>query len=57
MRVRLAEKYGLLPQDIDVLMSVDAGKDVPFDGEKGHSAVAYFEAIAEGRNPKTVVNW
>ncbi|KAF8514854.1 Glutamyl-tRNA amidotransferase B subunit [Hysterangium stoloniferum] len=56
-RQRLAKNYGLVPQDIEVLMSVDAGKDVPYDGEKRRSAVAYFEAVAVGRNPKIVVNW
>jgi len=56
-RQRLAMNYGLVPQDIEVLMSVDAGKDVPYDGEKGLRAVAYFEVVAAGGNPKIVVNW
>ena len=48
---------GLTPRDIDVLMSVDAGREVRFDGELGSGAVAYFDAVASGRDPKAVVNW
>lgn len=48
---------GLTPRDIDVLMSVDAGREVRFDGELGSGAVAYFDAVAFGRDPKAVVNW
>ncbi|KAF8530900.1 Glutamyl-tRNA amidotransferase B subunit [Gautieria morchelliformis] len=57
LRKRLREQYGLSQQDIDVLLSVDSGKDVPYDGEKGYSAVSYFETTAQGRDPKAVVNW
>lgn len=56
-RKRLRERYGLHHQDIDALLSADAGKDVPYDGEVGYSAVRYFETVAEGRDPKGVVNW
>jgi aspartyl-tRNA(Asn)/glutamyl-tRNA(Gln) amidotransferase subunit B len=56
-RRRLREQYGLSQQDIDVLLSVDSGKDVPYDGEMGYSAVSYFETTAQGRDPKAVVNW
>ena len=56
-RKRLREQYGLQQQDIDVLLSVDSGKDVAYDGGIGYSAVRYFEAAAQGRNPKVVVNW
>jgi aspartyl-tRNA(Asn)/glutamyl-tRNA(Gln) amidotransferase subunit B len=53
----LEERYGLHQKDIDVLLSVDAGKDVPYDGEQGYSAVRYFETVAARRDPKAVVNW
>jgi len=53
----LSEEYGLLPQDIDVLLSLDAGKDVPYDGAPGKSVLTFFESVAKGRDPKTIVNW
>ena len=56
-RKRLGDQYRLHQQDIDVLLSVESGKDVPYDGEVGYSAVRYFETTARGRDPKTVVNW
>ncbi|KAF8592765.1 Glutamyl-tRNA amidotransferase B subunit [Ramaria rubella] len=57
VRRRLKEQYGLLQQDIDVLLSIDSGKDVPYDGQVGHSVVRYFETAAQGRDPKAVINW
>ncbi|KAH7916227.1 GatB/GatE catalytic domain-containing protein [Hygrophoropsis aurantiaca] len=48
---------GLSPRDADVLMTVDAGREVGFDGEPGKGAVAYFDELAQGRDPKLVVNW
>ena len=57
VRRRLKEYYGLLPQDIDVLLAVDSGKDIPYDGEIGHTVVGYFEDVARGRDPKIAVNW
>ena len=56
-RKRLKEQYRLHQQDIDVLLSVDSGKDVPYDGGIGYGAVKYFETVAQGRDPKAVVNW
>jgi aspartyl-tRNA(Asn)/glutamyl-tRNA(Gln) amidotransferase subunit B len=56
-RARL-QAQGLSPRDTDVLMTVDAGREIVFDGEpptKG--AIAYFDKLAEGRHPKVVVNW
>lgn len=50
-------QLGLTPRDVDVLMSVDAGREVKFDGELGAGAVAYFDAVASGRDAKAVVNW
>ena len=55
-RARLAT-IGLTPRDIDVIMSVDAGREVGFDGDLGSGAVAYFDAVALNRDPKIVVNW
>jgi hypothetical protein len=48
---------GLSKRDIDVLMSVDAGREVGFDGELGTGAVSYFDAVAAGRDPKHAANW
>ncbi|GJJ07212.1 hypothetical protein Clacol_001412 [Clathrus columnatus] len=57
LRKRLVEQYGFNQQDVNVLLSIDAGRDVPFDGETGQSAVSFFEETVKGRNPKTVFNW
>ncbi len=40
-----------------MLMAVDSGNDVGLDGQLNSGAVAYFEALAEGRGSKMVVNW
>ncbi|KAI6152376.1 GatB/GatE catalytic domain-containing protein [Pisolithus tinctorius] len=55
-RVRLLS-MGLSERDADVLMTVDAGREVGFDGEIGKGAVAYFTDLVCGRDPKIVVNW
>ncbi|KAH7919539.1 Glutamyl-tRNA amidotransferase B subunit [Leucogyrophana mollusca] len=55
-RARLLAQ-GLSPRDADVLMAVDAGREVGFDGEPGRGAVAYFDKLAQGRDPKVAVNW
>jgi aspartyl-tRNA(Asn)/glutamyl-tRNA(Gln) amidotransferase subunit B len=56
IKERLA-RHGIAPQDIDVLMAIDAGNEVRFDGQRSPGAVAYFEALTKGRNPKAVINW
>jgi len=57
MRSRLCSQ-GLSKRDAEVLMSVDSGREVEFDGEPGSGgAVAYFESLSKGRDPKIVVNW
>ncbi|KIM76374.1 hypothetical protein PILCRDRAFT_77807 [Piloderma croceum F 1598] len=57
MRSRLCSQ-GLSKRDTEVLMSVDSGREVGFDGEPGSGgAVAYFESLSKGRDPKIVVNW
>ncbi|CCM01738.1 uncharacterized protein FIBRA_03804 [Fibroporia radiculosa] len=55
-RARL-QALGLSRRDTDVLMEVDSGREVRFDGEVGRGAVAYFDQISQGRDPKVVVNW
>ena len=55
-RVRL-QALGLSQRDAEVLMAVDSGREVHYDGEVGRGAVAYFDTVANGRDPKTVVNW
>ncbi|KAI3619053.1 aspartyl glutamyl-trna amidotransferase subunit b [Moniliophthora roreri] len=63
MRTRLLTTYGphgVNNASIDVLMGLDASRDVPFDGEvssQQESAVPYFEVLAQGRDPREVVNW
>jgi len=50
--------HGLTQREIDVLMAVDSGHEVGFDGRQGYSAVTYFEALlTNGRKSKTVINW
>ncbi|CAE6445656.1 unnamed protein product [Rhizoctonia solani] len=59
-RERLISSYKLSSRDVDVLMGVDAGADVGFDGEEPSQlgAVAYFESVVRGgRDPKIVANW
>jgi len=56
-RLRLLDQ-GLSVRDTEVLMSVDSGREVGFDGEPGSGgAVAYFDNLSKGRDPKVVVNW
>ena len=55
-RARLLAQ-GLTQRDVEVLMDVDSGREVGFDGQLGHGAVAYFDDVARGRDPKVVVNW
>jgi len=55
---RLQSEYGLSPRDAEVLMSIDAGSEVGFDGAPGPGgAVRYFESVARGREAKAAVNW
>jgi aspartyl-tRNA(Asn)/glutamyl-tRNA(Gln) amidotransferase subunit B len=60
-RERLISTYKLSPRDADVLMGIDAGADIGFDGEAPSrlGAVAYFESVVRGggRDPKIVANW
>ncbi|KAI9447932.1 Glutamyl-tRNA amidotransferase B subunit [Lactarius indigo] len=50
--------HGLTQNEIDVLMAVDSGHEVGFDGRQGRGAVTYFEALlTNDRNSKTVINW
>ncbi|KAI0751075.1 Glutamyl-tRNA amidotransferase B subunit [Daedaleopsis nitida] len=55
-RARLLE-HGLSRRDVEVLMDVDSGREVGYDGELGHGAVTYFDEVSRGRDPKAVVNW
>lgn len=55
-RARLM-RMGLSQRDADVLMTVDMGREVGYDGELGQGAVAYFDQLAQGRDAKAVVNW
>ena len=55
-RVRLM-RVGLTEQEAEVLMTVDAGREVRFDGEPPRGAVQYFDRLAQGRSAKAAVNW
>ncbi|KAH9045301.1 glutamyl-tRNA amidotransferase [Lactarius pseudohatsudake] len=50
--------HGLTQNEIDVLMAVDSGHEVGFDGRQGRGAITYFEALlTNDRSSKTVINW
>ncbi|KAF9509879.1 hypothetical protein BS47DRAFT_1300924 [Hydnum rufescens UP504] len=55
---RLQSQYGISARDTEVLMSIESGSDMGYDGEaeKG-SAVNYFEQVADGGDPKVAANW
>ncbi|KAF8437251.1 Glutamyl-tRNA amidotransferase B subunit [Boletus edulis BED1] len=55
-RARLMS-MGLTEQEAEVLMAVDAGREVRFDGEPAKGAVQYFDCLAQGRSAKAAVNW
>lgn len=55
-RARLMN-IGLTEQEAEVLMTVDAGREVRFDGEPAKGAVQYFDRLAQGRSAKAAVNW
>jgi len=55
-RTRLMN-IGLTEQEAEVLMAVDAGREVRFDGEPARGAVQYFDRLAQGRSAKMAVNW
>ena len=55
-RTRL-QALGLSQRDAEVLMSIDSGREVGYDGKHGHGAVSYFDSVAIGRDAKVVVNW
>ena len=49
---------GLSAQDMEVLMTADAGREVGIDGVFGQDGVvAYFDTLSKSRDPKIVVNW
>lgn len=62
-RLRLLDAYsslGVTENNIDVLMNLDAIRDIPYDGATDESigAVTYFEMLCSGgRDPKFVMNW
>ncbi|KAJ3487724.1 hypothetical protein NLI96_g3341 [Meripilus lineatus] len=55
-RARLMSR-GLSERDADVLMAIDMGREVGYDGVLGQGAVSYFDVVSERRDPKVVVNW
>ncbi|KAF8317016.1 Glutamyl-tRNA amidotransferase B subunit [Cantharellus anzutake] len=58
IRSRLQSQYGISARDTDILMSIESGTDVGFDGEPSRGgAVSYFEQVAKHCNPKVAINW
>ncbi|KAK0212659.1 glutamyl-tRNA amidotransferase [Desarmillaria ectypa] len=74
LRKRLIDTYepfGVTQTDVDVLMGLDTGRNIGYDGEDNAnldeashndtdiSAVAYFEMVCadKNRDPKNVINW
>lgn len=55
-RARLLAR-GLSERDADVLMAIDMGREVGYDGELGQGAVSFFDNVSANRDPKVVVNW
>jgi len=60
-RRRLVEKYGLKNSDVDILLGIDTGRTVGWDGALEDGGVGYFEAVVDSngarRDPKVVLNW
>lgn len=62
-RLRLLDTYsslGVTENNIDVLMNLDATREIPYDGatDKSIGAVTYFEMLCSGgREPKFVMHW
>lgn len=48
---------GLSRRDVDVLMDIDSGREITFDGQRSGGALAYFDQVAQRRDPRLVVNW
>ncbi|KAI5123397.1 hypothetical protein M0805_006105 [Coniferiporia weirii] len=55
-RTRLLAK-GLTPRDADFLMSLDAGREVGFDGQQIPGFASFYENVAKDRDPKIAINW
>ena len=63
--MRLKEQYKLPDQDVEVLLTIEGDREIPFDGGglmdpagAGAGAVAYFDQVCtQGRDPKIVANW
>jgi len=65
-RERLRSVYSLSERDVEVLLNIDSGREIRYDGETGDTgAIAYFYQLCAGqsgegnmrRDPKVVVNW
>ena len=61
-RARLLERYSTArPAGLDVLLAVDSGNAVGWDGETGAGAVGWFEVVCAGgdgsRDAGVVLNW
>lgn len=60
-RRRLAEEYGLKSNEIDMLLGIDTGRTVGWDGALEDGGVWFFEAVVDSRgarrDPKVVLNW
>jgi len=58
IRRQLTERYSLSDRDINVLMSMWALSEVPFDGEwRQEDAISYYQSVAQDREGRVVANW
>jgi len=62
IRARILDKYPSLKNketSLNVLLSIDDGREVGFDGEDNGGAVEYFEnlCLSRKRDPVLVLNW
>lgn len=51
------ESLGLSTRDASFLLSLDAGRSVGHDGNMQDGALAFFDAVSEGRDAKVTFNW
>lgn len=58
LRSRLQSQYGISAREADIVMSIQSGADVGFDGEPPKGGVVdYFEQVARASDPKEAINW
>lgn len=51
------QRIGLNDHDIQTLLNAEFHEVSEYDGAPRRGAIAFFDEVVPGRNPKTVVNW